>query len=440
MIPSKIRNWFFLVVLVAVVLPSTAAQSTDAPLLAFLNSSGQLVVTSADGAVRWIVSNPGEIIHPALGFSWSANGELLFYAVQESEDRVSLRVGDAATQSSAEVGNVVEPVSGGEWVGNFVRVADATTDALYSLQGVSQQREASAELLSPFALGNAHLPRVSSFSEAADTAFAWQNGGYGLLSADGNFRGLGIFNNRRSVRSGLWANSEPLVAYWGTVSETGASTLAVTNAETGAVALLSGGSGTPLQPILWLADSTILIFRDASSQLRAADLACLLSSCALNPLETGVAFLPPSVNDVQQMADGRVIFRDGEDLLAIDPACITEDTCLENTVVLAQQVAPRTLLDALDTRIAFTAYQNSAADPADRRAAVLDADCPPDDNCVPFSVPNARAGYLSTDERYLVADVLDDGLYIVAIEDGSRVYLTSSSQDDDLLQTTRWNG
>lgn len=439
MIPSKMRNWFFLVLVVLGLLPVAAAQDTDTPLLAFLNSSGQLVVASADGVTRWIVSNPGETIHPALGFSWSADGDLLFYAVQEDEDRVSLRIGDAATQSSAEVGSAVEPVSGGEWVGNFVRVVDATTDALYSLQGISQQREANAELLSPYALGDAHLAGVSSFSEASNAIFAWQNGGYGLL-VDGNFRGLGIFNNRRSVRSGLWATSEPLVAYWGTVSETGASTLAVTNAETGAVALLSGNSSTPLQPILWLADNTVLIFRDASSQLRAADLACLLSSCALNPLEASVAFLPPSANDVQQIADGRVIFHEGENLLAIDPACIAEDTCLENMIVLAQQVAPRTFVDAVESRIAFTAYQNSATDPTDRRAVVLDADCPPEDNCVPFSVPNARAGFLSTDERYLVADVLDDGLYIVSVEDGSRVYLTGSSQGNDLLQTTRWNG
>ncbi|MCA9914766.1 MAG: hypothetical protein KC496_15540, partial [Anaerolineae bacterium] len=277
MISSKIGHWFFLILLIVAISPVSSAQGTDVPLLAFLNSSGQLVVASADGATRWIVSNPGETIQPALGFSWSARGDLLFYAVQQSDNRVSLRIGDSGTQSSIEVGNVVEPVSGGEWVGNAVRVVDATTDALYSLQGVSQQQEFSQELLSPFALGDAHLTRVSSFSEATDAAFAWQNGSYGLLT-NGSFRGLGVFNNRRSPRSGLWAASEPLVAYWGTVSENGASTLAVTNAETDAVAVLSGGGGTPLQPILWLGNSTTLVFRDASSQLRAADLACLLGS------------------------------------------------------------------------------------------------------------------------------------------------------------------
>lgn len=436
--PKLLR--FFLLVLLLILLAFPArVQEADAPLLAFLNSSGQLIVASADGITRWIVSNPGETIDPELGFSWSPDGEQLFYAVQQG-DRLSLRIGDAGEQAVAEVGTVGTPASGGEWVGDGVRVVDPATDALYSLDGVAQRREAVADLLSPFWVGEPHLPPVSSFSAETQVVFAQQSSGYGLLTPDGSFRGLGIGNNRRAPRSGLWSDVAPLVAYWGDLAETGDPALAVTHAETGAQVTLSGSAGTPMQPILWLEGSTVLVYRDASSQLRAADLACLLSSCALNPLETGVAFLPPSANDVQQVADGRVVFRESETLRAVDPACLPDDTCLEEAVTLQGQVAPRTFFDAVESSIAVTTYDESATDPADRRVLVLDAACPPDAECAPFSLPNAVSGLLSPDARHLVAEVLDDGLTIVSLDDGSRVFLTGGGSYSDLLRAIRWNG
>jgi len=433
----KIHRSSLLFLLIFLIFPAQA-QGSDAPLLAFLNSSGQLVVASADGATRWIVSNPGETLRPELGFSWSPDGTQIFYAVQQGNQQTSLRIGDATTQSIVEVGTVSGMVSGGEWVGDAVRVVSDDADALYSQDRIVQSSNSVAHLLTPFQVSEAYLARVSSFSANTDVAFAQRNGGYGLLSPNGDFSGLGIGNARAARRSGLWADDEPLVAYWGNTSETGDNALAVTNAETGSTITLTVSSSTPVQPILWLTDSTTLVYRDASSQLRAANVACLLDQCASNPLEAGIMFLPASANDVQQISDERVVFRAEEALYSLDPACLDEDACPENIVILLEQVAPRTFFDAVGSSIAITIYSDTATDPADRTALVLDTTCSED--CVPFAVPNAISGLLSPDEDYLVADVLGDGLYIVSVNEGSRVYLTGSGSRNDLLQTMRWNG
>src|SRR5215470_6015853 len=91
--------------------PVSAQGSANA---AFINSSGQLIVSSGDGSYRWIVTNPGESLASPLGFTWSPDGRRLFFAVNNGA--VSLRIGDLASQSVAEIGQASgSAITGGQW-------------------------------------------------------------------------------------------------------------------------------------------------------------------------------------------------------------------------------------------------------------------------------------------------------------------------------------
>lgn len=416
------------------------AQDTDIPpQIAFLNSSGQLIVSAADGEMRWIVTNPGEQLHPVLGFSWSPDGRRLFYAVQ-GEGRVSLRIWEREAQTGAEVGTVQAPASGGEWLDDAVRVAGAEQDGFYSLSGTSARVPTVAMLISPFQTAQPHLPAASSLSFNGDYTFGLRSGEYGLFSLGEPFQGLGVRNESDAVRSGLWSDVLPLVAYWGTQAD-GVSVLAVTAAESLATLTLASEGSTPLQPIAWFPGTGLLVYRDASSQIRTADVGCLVGgTCTENPLESGPRLLPPSATQVQIQGE-RIVYRDGNDILALDMACLAEATCAESAQLVATQAAPRTLVHFAGERIAYTAFLTDAANPADREVRVIDANCLPED-CpgTPLLVPNAIAGMLSPQGDYLLVEVLGDGLYSVRVQDGSRAYLTGSlGEPGEGLLTARWS-
>src|ERR687898_341918 len=101
-----------LLVCLAAVTPAVAQGA--GPFLAFLNSSGQLIVSSGDGSYRWIVTNPGETVNRQIGFSWSPQGRQVFFAMGSAND-LSLRVADIVTQSASEIGRASGQVSGGNW-------------------------------------------------------------------------------------------------------------------------------------------------------------------------------------------------------------------------------------------------------------------------------------------------------------------------------------
>ena len=212
-----------LLVVFCLLMMALPAAAQNAPLVAFVNSSGQLIVSSGDGSYRWIVTNPGETL--AGDTAWSGNG--LLFAVG-----TSLRSANVSQQSASEVGQV---------------------------SGAALSVSSDGEFL----------------------FYQQQDGSYGIQALDGNGAvALSLTNDPGARYSGLWSGT--LVAYWG---YSGNSTLAVTDAASKQTVTLDSGRSAPITPLAWRPKTTQLIFRDATGSIRLADLACLQSGCGSNPLD-----------------------------------------------------------------------------------------------------------------------------------------------------------
>ena len=209
--------------LLSIALPAAQARQSASPLVAFVNSSGQLIVSSGDGSYRWIVTNPGEKL--AGDPAWSDSG-LLFVVGG------SLRAGSVSQQSASDVGKAAGTLLSVSANGKFVFYQ--ASDGSYQIQG--------------------------------------QDGSGGFA--------LPITNDLGARYSGLWSGT--LVAYWG---YSGNSTLAVTDAAAQQTVTLDSGRSAPITPLAWRPKSTQLIFRDATGSIRLVDLACLQGGCSTNPLE-----------------------------------------------------------------------------------------------------------------------------------------------------------
>lgn len=222
-------------------IPTSAQGSGE--MVAFLNSAGQVVVSSGDGSYRWIATNPGEIVAQPFGFAWASDGRTLLIGV-EAGGVVSLRAADVASQSAAEFAQVSAPL------------ISVSPDRRYAFHG--------------------------------------QGGGYGLTDLQtGGALALPLAADS-SGGVALWSDSAPLVAYWGSQ---GNAVLAVVNAQTGESALLDSGRAAPVLPLAWRPGNAQILFRSAGS-VYAADVRCLLSGCGANPLGSAVDLLPAGVTDV----------------------------------------------------------------------------------------------------------------------------------------------
>ncbi|MBI1259213.1 MAG: hypothetical protein GC204_17235 [Chloroflexi bacterium] len=227
--------------LLVIALPAAAQNS---PLVAFVNSSGQLIVSSGDGAsYRWIVTNPGEKL--AGEPSWTVNG--LTFAVG-----ASLRVANPASQAVSEIGTAS---------GTMLSVAQDGKSLFYQQQ---------------------------------DGSYALQQ-----LNGSGNVS-LSLTNDRGAPYSGLWSGT--LVAYWGYA---GNSVLAVDDVGSGNVITLDSGRSAPITPLAWRPRSAQLIFRDTTGSIRMADLACLPSGCNGNPLDSAPVL---AVADTDVATDGNMLY------------------------------------------------------------------------------------------------------------------------------------
>lgn len=408
---------------------------TEAPLLAFINSSGQLVISSADGATRWIATNPGEQLYKALGYTWSPDGTQLFFAVERA-GLISLRIGQVRAQTSVEVAQVAAPAYGGEWVNaDQVRVISGEGDALYSTNSTTAAVPALSAIASPFNTTQPNLVNARAISPAGNAFFGLRDGEYVLGRGD-NAQSLGLRNQADARNSGLWSGD--WVAYWGTQSATGQSALAVTHAASGQTAALSSDSSTPLQPIAWLTTGPSLIYRDPMGQLRVADFACLQSGCDGSPFDAAITILPASASEVQ-VVDQMIYFRDNATIQALDSACIAENACLDRRITLAQNAAPRTLVHVVGQTLVYTAFAQEATNPADRSIQRLDTACLPD-ACEPRLVlPDAVAGLLAPSGQYVVAEVIGDGLYTLRLSDLNPVFLAEVVENDALVYA-RWGG
>jgi hypothetical protein len=422
----------------------------NVPNLAFINSSNQLVVASGDGITRWIVTNPGETLKSPLGFSWSPDGHRIFFAV-DLGGSTSLRVGDVASQSVIEIGQVSGSLSGGDWTpdGNFVLVASNDTLVLYPTSGGNPQAVFQASgnlsLISSFADNQPNLPSARSLSPDGNYVFFWQSdaslGNYAIYGLNsGTLINVPLVNDANVRQSGLWSDRAPLVAYWGF---DGSSVLQVTNAENGQTASLNSGRSAPIEPLAWRPGTSQLVYRDTSNLVRIADVSCLSSGCSGNPLDNGVELLPATASDVQLSSRGDwVYFRDGEQIKAVNLSCTSSGNCLTSAIVFGDRAAQRTWVHVGGTLLAYTAYVQDPTNPNDREVRIVNLTCLSNPTTCQSVVISAQAvgGLVSPDGSYITLDQAGNGLNAVYVPNVQFIYLSGSfgGQLGTGLNFARW--
>jgi hypothetical protein len=430
------RRW--VVWLVAIVFGSAVLSATaqDAARVAFVNGSGQLVVSSGDGTYRWIVTNPGEILANPLGYSWSPNGDRLFFAIDMGGE-VSLRVGDAASQSIVEIGRVPnDNLSGGAWTASAVVVGageqisafDASTGAVTDwITG-----QGPVKLLSPYVNDRPNLPAVSSLSPSGEYVFYQQGDGrYAVAALGGGGFALPGVNDADARLNGLWADSAPFVAYWGFE---GNSILSVTDAASGATVTLDSGVTTPIMPIGWQSGTSQLLYRDGVGVVRLADLSCLSSGCGANPLESGVEFLPASAADVVLNGDW-AFYRDGAGVYGLWLGCAASGTCAGSAVQLGDNAVPGAMIHAAGGMLAYTGYGADANNAYDREVRIVALGCVNSGGCSAQSaLTGAVSGLVSPSGESVVVEQVGTGLSILNLSTLSTSFLS----DGGLLATARW--
>lgn len=358
----------------------------------------------------------------------------LFYAVNLGAS-LSLRVAEVAVQSVTEVGQVSGTISGGEWIDNS-NVLIATLSGLVRIDirsgGAILVEGEQITLPSPFSNNRPHLP--SAESAGSGFIFYWQNGIYNILG-NGISPISDVANDANARNSGLWSTDNSLVAFWGFGGD-GGSRLAVTRPDTLDTLIFASGSSTPTIPLAWN-NPTELLYRDASGIIRMADVRCLQGSCGDNPLETGVEVAPATATDFQVINDYG-IYSDNEQIRAVPLRCFVSNDCAANTVTIGTNAAPRTILHASSNRLIYTAYTSDALNPTDRNVMVIsDLGCLP--NCQPHVLVNhAIGGMLSLNGDAAVVDIIDEGMHIININDGTRIFLTQVNEVGSALLTARW--
>ena len=378
-------------------IPLSTAQSNS--MLAFLNGSGQLVVSSGDGATRWIVTNPGQVVDDTLGFSWTADGNLTF-----ALKGVGLFAGEPRTQSIA-------PIESDD------------LESLSYLRGLINR-------------SNTEQPQGTS----ADGEYAFiadSNQYYIVTLANNAATQLPISGNGNAQSSGLWADSTPLVAYWGLDSNS-STALSVLHAPTQNMIVANSGSSIPMPPIAWLPNSTGLVYRTATGDVHIADVGCVVNGCTDNPLTSGFAVAPSSANHIQ-VTDSHIYYVDGEQLIGVDLSCVQSNNCLASRFVIGERVVPLSMIHASNDRLVYTSYTKDANNPSDRVIQLVDLTCTPD--CKPQPILNGgMAGLLSPSADYLMVDIVGEGLNILQLSKGSLVYLTDTmgGQLGAGLNTARW--
>ncbi len=366
----KVRRALFLVVLclMSIGFASVATAQSNTPLVAFVNSSGQLIVSSGDGSYRWIVTNPGETISG--DYVWSPRGDQLVFAVGDS----SLRAANVSQQTINEV-------------------------------------------------GRAEGEPLSLSSDGSVLFIQQRDGSYAIQPINGGAAALPLSNDLGARYSGLWSSAAPMVAYWGFA---GNSQLAVTNVQTGASVTLDSGRTAPITPLAWRPNSTQLVYRDASGFVRLADLACLSSSCGSNPLENGAALFPADATDV--IVDSNWVYaRSGTSINALDLSCVLADNCLNvQSVLLAQDAAPQTSLSVGGMTLVYTSYTQSSNDINDRQVRVVDLNClTTQAACVALTALNgAVGGAVSANGRYVAIEQVNGGLSSLDLNGGATTYLS----------------
>jgi hypothetical protein len=392
------RHIWFVGLLLFLWIPLSTAQSNS--MLAFLNGSGQLVVSSGDGATRWIVTNPGQYVDESLGFAWTADGNLNFALT------------GAGGFSGVPNTQAITPVD--------------TSDMMNMsyLRGMSSRP---------------NIAQPQGLSADGQYAFVSDSERYFVVALSSNaVSQLPIGGNGNAQSSGLWADNAPLVAYWGLDNNISSTALSVFHAPTQNMIIADSGSSIPMPPIAWQPNTTRLIFRTATGDVQMADVGCVVNGCADNPLERGVSVAPSSANHIQVTAS-HVYYVDGEQAFGVDFGCIQNNNCLDSRFVIGEAVVPLSMIHVSRNRLVYTSYTSDPNNPSDRTVQLVDLTCTP--NCPPQPILNgAMAGLLSSSADYLMVDIVGEGLNILQVTDGSLVYLTDTMGDQlgAGLNTARW--
>ncbi|MEM6529903.1 MAG: hypothetical protein AAF653_16505 [Chloroflexota bacterium] len=330
-----------LAVLVFVV-PVAAAQG-NTPQLAYVNSSGQLVVTSADGATRWVVTNPNEPLVNRANLAWAPNGQQLFFAVNTGSG-TSLRMANTSSQSVTEIGTVDSSVNGGEWSPDGRSVVMGSGQGIVSAAG-------SAAVIIP----GGQLTGGQAFSPNGRFLFYHNGGGYSLAGANGaNPVTLPGRNDATAAGAGLWADSGAVVAYW-TFTDGGTSALNVTNAANGETLMLDSGTSVPVTPLAWLPNSQTLLYRSAQGVV-AVDASCVQRGCSEAPAQT--AILPVTAANVLVTDNNVLVFTGNGGIFGINASCVSAGNCADGAVS-AGGIAGNSRVAAAGNVLPFTCADNA---------------------------------------------------------------------------------
>jgi hypothetical protein len=405
------------------------------PLVAYASAAGELIVRSADGGFRWQVTNPGEMLSAAPGFTWSPDGQHLFHAVVLPGGAISLRFATPALQRTYEAAQISGALlSGGVWLpdGRGVIFGDGESIRALGMDSSLTTLVASqpgVRIHSPYSDVRSAASAISP--DGQHVFFQQGDGRYALAGlAGGSAFPLPGANDADTPESGLWSGAAPLVAYWG---YEGGSLLSVTHAVSGQTITLSSAGPAPMPPVLWLPGTTVLLYRDAVGAVRSADLGCLLSACAGSPLEAGLEVLPASAGAIHSDGD-TLYYRDGARVLALPLRCVVDGGCA--AVLLAENAAPETLLSAAGGVLAYTGFAASAADPADRQALLIRLDgCQVAGSCAPLSVGNGASGMLSRDGSAALVERTGEGPAVLLLATGVLTPLDGAAG----LISARWN-
>lgn len=379
-IPPTVRRAFLLVILsfLAVAVPALAQ---NAPLVALVNSGGQLLVSSGDGTFRWIVTNPGETL--VGDFVWSPSGDQLFFAVNTGS-AVSLRAASIAQQSVSELGQAASGMLTLSPDGNF------------------------------------------AFTQQPD-------GTYSIVSSSGGSLTLPITNDAgaRYTYTGVWSQTLPFAAYWGYA---GNSKLAVTNAANGQTVLVDSGRTSPVLPLHWVSGTASLIYRDSDGQIRIANFGCLQSQCSGSPADLNVRTLATADADIAT-DNTHLYFRSANSIAAVPLACASADNCLTSAVPLATNAVPQTSLSASNGVLLYTAYAQDLNNSADREVRAVNLACIASGGCSAQTIiTSAIAGALSPNGRFAVIES-SNGLESLDLTTGARAYLSERGAP---LTRARW--
>ncbi|MDX2162288.1 MAG: hypothetical protein SF162_13260 [bacterium] len=412
----------------AAVPSAPAAAQIPSELLAFVNESGQVVVTSSDGSYRWIVTNPGEPLAYPLGYTWSADGTRLFFAV-DLGGAVSLRVGDPNAQTWIEIGTASPGASGGGWGGSGVAIAEGNTLRVYDPNGAGIVAEANFEQSisapSPFINPRPNLAIETPLELNGDSGFVQlADGRYALAGLNGGYTGIfETVNNNETRGAGLWADVGPAVTFWG-FTPNGNSVIAALDARTGQGVIYDSGRAAPITPLVWLDGTLTLIYRDSSAFIRAANFDCL-PSCPPDLFANGVNLFASTAGQVQTN-DGLIVYQDGGAVYALDGGCIEANACENSAVPLVNDADPS---GWLHTRAGVLAYTSTSG-----AAHVIDLACIGGE-CAPFAALNgARSGLVSATGSALTLDY-SGWLSVIDLATGNVLDLGIGSP----LETATWN-